>query len=55
MTNQTKFNILINGEYAGSIYADNAESAVRRWTRLHGRGYAGGNGVYPEIKATVSS
>ena len=55
MTDQTNFRIYIGGEYAGSIYADDAASAVRRWTRLHGRGYAGSNGVYPEIEAFVSS
>ena len=54
MTNRTKFRIYIGGEYAGSIYADNCERAVRRWTLLYGRGYAGGDGVYPEIKAYPS-
>jgi hypothetical protein len=54
VTARTNFSIYIGGEYAGSIMAANAEMAVRRWRRLYGRGFAGGDGIYPEIKAVVS-
>ena len=50
-----KYRIWIDDNMIGTIEAHNEAMALRRWIRLYGRGFAGGNGVYPTLTATLVS